>query len=201
MGIRNEVEERRKLILNKVFIKREDIEKITDLKEEKFDYGVYLQLNNLAKVDSVLRKEDIEVRYIIVARNIYNNEVFVKKDADTYYYPVENLWADICPFDDYSVLSAKRYIDRFFGGVNAGDFKKELAGKTSIKVCGAVFIAGVFYVLTQIIFPDEMQWSFPNILAKKKIWDLDKVTFVSLDEKDMAENSLRRTIHKELAIV
>ena len=143
-------------------------------------------------------ENEVEVVHLVVLRNVYNNEVIRKKDAnESYIFQLENVWIDECPFDDYSVLGAKKIVDRVFGSMNASDFTAEVAGKTSLKVCGAVYLKGKIYVLTQIIFPDYFP-SMPYNLRKEKIYDLYSVQTIGDDD---INSFLERRVFQTLAIV
>ena len=204
-------EKKRAIVYYKLVVPKNELENLKAKDKYNFDYTYYLSLCNTVKAKAFFKnsrtvrdfeppcsEDEVEVVHLVVLRNVYNNEVIRKKDAnESYVFQLENVWIDDCPFDDYSVLGAKKIVDRVFGSMNARDFTVELAGKTSLKVCGAVYLKGQIYVLTQIIFPDYFP-SMPSNLRKEKIYDLDSVQTIGGDD---INSFLERRVFQTLAIV
>lgn len=204
-------EKKRAIVYYKLVVPKNELENLKAKDKYNFDYTYYLSLCNTVKAKAVFKnsrtvrdfetpcsEDEVEVVHLVVLRNVYNNEVIRKKDAnESYVFQLENVWIDDCPFDDYSVLGAKKIVDRVFGSMNARDFTVELAGKTSLKVCGAVYLKGKIYVLTQIIFPDYFP-SMPSNLRNEKIYDLDSVQTIGGDD---INSFLERRVFQTLAIV
>ena len=204
-------EKKRAIVYYRLVVPKNELENLKAKDKYNFDYTYYLSLCNTVKAKAFFKnsrtvrdfeapcsEDEVEVVHLVVLRNVYNNEVIRKKDAnESYVFHLENVWIDDCPFDDYSVLGAKKIVDRVFGSMNARDFTVELAGKTSLKVCGAVYLKGKIYVLTQIIFPDYFP-SMPSNLRKEKIYDLDSVQTIGGDD---INSFLERRVFQTLAIV
>lgn len=204
-------EKKRAIFYYRLVVPKNELENLKAKDKYNFDYTYYLSLCNTVKAKAFFKnsrtardfeipcsEDEVEVVHLVVLRNVYNNEVIRKKDAnESYVFQLENVWIDDCPFDDYSVLGAKKIVDRVFGSMNASDFTAELAGKTSLKVCGAVYLKGKIYVLTQIIFPDYFP-SIPSNLRKEKIYDLDSVQTIGGDD---INSFLERRVFQTLAIV
>ena len=204
-------EKKRAIVYYKLVVPKNELENLKAKDKYNFDYTYYLSLCNTVKAKAFFKnsrtvrdfeapcsEDEVEVVHLVVLRNVYNNEVIRKKDAnESYVFQLENVWIDDCPFDDYSVLGAKKIVDRVFGSMNARDFTVELAGKTSLKVSGAVYFKGKIYVLTQIIFPDYFP-SMPSNLRKEKIYDLDSVQTIGGDD---INSFLERRVFQTLAIV
>ena len=173
-------EREKKLNLYRLVIDRNKLQALKNVEVGDFNYALYLEVNNNVVLEDTkceITSDKVEVVHLIVARNVYNNEVIKKRDgAESYIFIFENSWLDSAPFDDYSVLCAKKFMDRFLGSMNVGDFNKELRGKTSLKVSGAYYSKRLdkVYVLTQIIFPDSFV-NCPSNLVRKKIYTLDEV--------------------------
>lgn len=197
------IDEKKRAIFYKIVVPKDKLDILKAKDKGSFDYTYYLFVNSVAKTlsfgksskDSVC-DDDIEVVHLVVLRNVYNNEVIRKKDSsDSYVFQLENIWIDDCPFDDYTVLSAKKIMDRLFGGMQAKDFTAELFGKTSLKVCGATYMKGKIYVLTQIIFPDYFP-SMPYNLKREKIYNLDRVIQFGGKDDNFIERKVFPTLYQ-----
>jgi hypothetical protein len=122
-------EKKRAIVYYKLVVPKNELENLKAKDKYNFDYTYYLSLCNTVKAKAFFKnsrtvrdfetpcsEDEVEVVHLVVLRNVYNNEVIRKKDAnESYVFHLENVWIDDCPFDDYSVLGAKKIVDRVFG--------------------------------------------------------------------------------------
>lgn len=154
-----------------------------------FCYEKYLMLDKHAEaVPTSEERVEPKVTYLVVIRNVYKNQV-VFYPKGTFFMTLENdTWNDPAPFDDYSVLSAKRCCNRSFGSYPAKYTSKVVYPKLSLRVEGAICLNDEFYVLTQVIFGDDVE-------PQNNTWKLKDIKSI------VPKNDLEKEVLKCLAIV
>lgn len=140
----------------------------------KFDYITYLALNRDSRAvdNNIVSFDFIPVDFYVVMRTTYSNKVFVtglyNKKESLLFYKDLNCWLDPAPFDDYSVLAAKRFIDNTYGVDMTSKEVAELVSHTSLQVTGADVINNRPSVLIQIMVD-----SFSNVKPPRGYFSVD----------------------------
>lgn len=194
--VNKEADDARRPQYFKRYIAKKDAEKLTKESALDFNYQRFMGLIKYSDAKQKLDKDDIEIVNVYVLRNVFRNEVFVDRNIG-HLIRLNNKWVDYLKFDDFEIYGAKIVMDRVMGSLSARTFMKELHGKTSLRVEGAIFIKNTFYTLTQIILPDSFV-DLPSNLTTKKIWDEARVQILG---KDYEKEMLLMSVNKSLKIV